>query len=59
MNEYQIGGGLRLLTAIEKSEAFAEFVKTRLVRASKQKTPRNALPARTIGRLPFIYVALL
>ena len=33
MNEYQIGGGLRLLTAVEKTDAFGEFLKTRMVRA--------------------------
>ena len=39
MNDYQIGGGLRLLTAIEKSEAFAEFLKVRLVRALETEDP--------------------
>jgi hypothetical protein len=39
MNEYQIGGGLRLLTAVEKTEAFAEFLKTRMVRALETEDP--------------------
>ncbi|MGQ0695778.1 MAG: hypothetical protein ACT4OL_09410 [Nitrospiraceae bacterium] len=39
MNEYQIGGGLRLLTAIEKTDAFAEFLKTRMVRALETEDP--------------------
>ena len=33
MNEDQIGGGLRLRTAGEKTDAFAEFLKTRMMRA--------------------------
>lgn len=39
MNEYQIGGGLRLLTAVEKTDAFAEFLKTRMVRALETEDP--------------------
>lgn len=39
MNEYQIGGGLRLLTAVEKTEAFAEFLKTRMTRALETEDP--------------------
>jgi len=39
MNEYQIGGALKLLTAVEKTEAFAEFLKTRLVRALEAEDP--------------------
>ncbi len=39
MNEYQIGGGLRLLTAVEKTEAFGEFLKTRMVRALESEDP--------------------
>ncbi len=39
MNEYQIGGGLRLLTAVEKTDAFAEFLKTRMVRAIETEDP--------------------
>jgi len=39
MNEYQIGGGLRLLTAVEKTEAFGDFLKTRMVRALETEDP--------------------
>jgi hypothetical protein len=39
VNEYQIGGGLRLLTAVEKTEAFAEFLKTRMTRALETEDP--------------------
>ncbi len=39
MNEYQIGGGLKLFTAVEKTEAFAEFLKTRMVRALETEDP--------------------
>jgi hypothetical protein len=39
MNEYQIGGGLRLLTAVEKTEAFAEFLKARMTRALETEDP--------------------
>jgi len=39
MNEYQIGGALKLLTAVEKTEAFAEFLKTRFVRALEAEDP--------------------
>jgi hypothetical protein len=39
MNEYQIGGGLRLLTAVEKTGAFAEFLKARMVRAIETEDP--------------------
>jgi hypothetical protein len=39
MNEYQIGGGLRLLTAVEKTDAFAEFLKARMVRALETEDP--------------------
>lgn len=39
MNEYQIGGGLRLLTAVEKTDAFGEFLKTRMVRALESEDP--------------------
>jgi hypothetical protein len=39
MNEYQIGGGLRLLTAVEKTEAFGEFLKSRMVRALETEDP--------------------
>jgi hypothetical protein len=39
MNEYQIGGGLRLLTAVEKTDAFGEFLKTRMIRALETEDP--------------------
>ena len=39
MGEYQLGGGLRLLTAVEKTEAFSEFLKTRMVRALESEDP--------------------
>jgi hypothetical protein len=39
MNEYQIGGGLRLLTAVEKTDAFGEFLRTRMVRALESEDP--------------------
>jgi hypothetical protein len=39
MNEYQLGGGLRLLTAVEKTAAFGEFLKTRMVRALETEDP--------------------
>ncbi len=39
MSEYQLGGGLRLLTAIEKTEAFGEFLKTRMVQAVESEDP--------------------
>ena len=39
MNEYQLGGGLRLLTAVEKTDAFGEFLKTRMVRALETEDP--------------------
>lgn len=38
-NDYQIGGGLRLLTAVEKTDAFGEFLKTRMVRALETEDP--------------------
>jgi nitrate/nitrite-specific signal transduction histidine kinase len=39
MGDYQIGGGLRLLTALEKTEGFAEFLKTRMIRALETQDP--------------------
>jgi hypothetical protein len=39
MNEYQIGGGLRLLTAVEKTDAFGDFLKSRMVRALESEDP--------------------
>jgi len=39
MNEYQIGGGLSLMTAVDKTAAFGEFLKTRMVRALETEDP--------------------
>ncbi len=39
MSDYQLGGGLRLLTAIEKTQAFADFLKDRMVRAVETQDP--------------------
>ena len=39
MNDYQIGGALKLMTAVEKTEAFAEFLKTRFMRALESEDP--------------------
>ncbi|MFM8552858.1 MAG: hypothetical protein ACKOCD_11225 [Nitrospiraceae bacterium] len=39
MSEYQIGGGLQLLTAVQKAEAFAEFLKSRMVHALETQDP--------------------
>ncbi len=39
MGEYQIGGALRLLTAIEKTQSFSEFLRTRMVQALEAQDP--------------------
>ena len=39
MGNYQIGGGLQLLTAVQKTEAFAEFLKERMVHALETEDP--------------------
>lgn len=39
MGDYQLGGGLRLITALEKTKAFAEFLKDRMVRALEAEDP--------------------
>lgn len=39
MGEYQIGGGLQLLTAVQKTEAFGEFLKTRMIHALETEDP--------------------
>lgn len=39
MNNYQIGGGLSLLTAVDKTTAFGEFLKTRMVQALETEDP--------------------
>jgi hypothetical protein len=38
-SKYQIGGNLRLLTALEKTQAFAEFLKDRMIRALETEDP--------------------
>jgi hypothetical protein len=38
-SNYQIGGNLRLLTALEKTQAFAEFLKDRMIRALETEDP--------------------
>ena len=35
----RLGGGLRLLTAVEKTDAFGDFLKTRMVRALESEDP--------------------
>lgn len=39
MGDYQVGGGLRLITALEKTKAFAEFLKDRMARALETGDP--------------------
>ncbi|MFM8552039.1 MAG: hypothetical protein ACKOCD_06975 [Nitrospiraceae bacterium] len=39
MADYQIGGGLKLVTALEKTQAFAEFLNTRMLRALETQDP--------------------
>ncbi|HEX3204341.1 MAG TPA: hypothetical protein VHQ67_06275 [Nitrospiraceae bacterium] len=39
MGNYQMGGGLRLLTAIEKTQAFSSFLQTRMLRALETEDP--------------------
>lgn len=39
MSDYQIGGGLRLFTALEKTKAFSEFLQSRLLRALETEDP--------------------
>ena len=39
MNEYQMGGGVRLLTAVEKTQAFGDFLKARMVQALETEEP--------------------
>jgi hypothetical protein len=39
MGDYQIGGGLQLMTAVQKTEAFAEFLKARMVHALETEDP--------------------
>ncbi len=39
MGEYQIGGGLKLGTAIGKTRAFSEFLLERVIRALETEDP--------------------
>ena len=39
MSDYQIGGGLRLFTALEKTKAFSEFLQNRLLQALESEDP--------------------
>lgn len=39
MGEYQMGGGLRLLTAIDKTQAFSTFLQERMLRALETEDP--------------------
>ena len=39
MNEYQLGGSLSLITAVGKTNAFAEFLQTRMAHAVETQDP--------------------
>lgn len=39
MGDYQLGGALRLYTALEKSKAFSEFLEARMIRAVESEDP--------------------
>jgi hypothetical protein len=39
MTEYQLGGSLRLLTAVEKTQAFSQFLHIRMIRALETEDP--------------------
>ncbi len=39
MRDYQLGGGLRLYTALEKNKAFSEFLQDRMTRALETQDP--------------------
>lgn len=39
MSEYQIGGALRLMTALEKTKAFSEFLRGRMTQALETEDP--------------------
>ena len=39
MGDYQVGGGLRLFTALEKTKAFAEFLQDRMILALETQDP--------------------
>ena len=42
MSDYHIGGGLTLLTALDKTDKFAEFLKVRMTRALRNARPDGA-----------------
>ena len=39
MNEYQLGGGLSLITVLGKTNAFAKFLESRMIRALETEDP--------------------
>ncbi len=39
MGDYQLGGGLRLYTALEKNKAFSEFLQDRMALALETQDP--------------------
>lgn len=39
MGDYQIGGALKLFTAIEKTRGFSEFLRNRMVHALEMEDP--------------------
>ena len=39
MGDYQIGGGLKLFTAIEKTRGFSEFLRSRMIQALEMEDP--------------------
>jgi len=39
MGDYQIGGGLKLFTAIEKTKGFSEFLRSRMIHALEMEDP--------------------
>lgn len=39
MGDYQLGGGLKLYTALEKTKAFTEFLNDRMIRALETQDP--------------------
>jgi hypothetical protein len=39
MTEYQLGGSLKLLTAVEKTQAFSQFLHKRMTRALETEDP--------------------
>jgi PleD family two-component response regulator len=39
MSDYQIGGAVKLVTALEKTRAFAEFLQQRMTRALETQDP--------------------